>query len=161
MRYSQGFKESILKKVLPPENRSVAEVSRETGVAVWSIYQWKRDAREGRLEAAGGQLRPKDRNPGEKLRLVIEGNGLEEEQKGEWLREHGLHSEHLTLWEQELRDIVTDKDQKLRQELAETKKKLKEKERELARKEKALAEMAALLTLKKKADAIWGDDEED
>jgi transposase-like protein len=75
MRYSQGFKESILKKVLPPESRSVAEVSRETGVAVWSIYQWKRDAREGRLEAAGGELRPKDRNPGEKLRLVIEGNG--------------------------------------------------------------------------------------
>lgn len=42
---------------------------------------------------------------------------------------------------------MTDKDQKLRQELAETKKKLKEKERERARKEKALAEMAALLTL--------------
>ena len=64
------------------------------------------------------------------------------------------------MWEQELRDIVSDKEQKLRQELAETKKQLKEKERELARKEKALAEMAALLTLKKKADAIWGDDEE-
>ena len=56
---------------------------------------------------------------------------------------------------------MTDKVQKLRQELAETKKKLKEKERELRRKEKALAEMAALLTLKKKADAIWGGDEED
>lgn len=161
MRYSQGFKESILKKVLPPETRSVAEVSRETGVPAWSIYQWKREARNGKLGAAGAQLRPSDRNPAEKLRLVIEGNALEEEQQGEWLREHGLHSEHLRMWEQELRDIVSDKDQKLRQELADTKRKLKEKERELARKEKALAEMAALLTLKKKADAIWGDDEED
>ena len=33
MRYSQGFRESILKKELPPESRSVAEVSRETGIA--------------------------------------------------------------------------------------------------------------------------------
>ncbi|MDG7001141.1 MAG: transposase [Nitrososphaerota archaeon] len=56
---------------------------------------------------------------------------------------------------------MTDKDQKLRQELAETKKRLKETERELVRKEKALAEMAALMALKKKANAIWGDDEED
>jgi transposase-like protein len=144
VRYTKGFKESILKKVLPPESRSVVKVSRETGVAAWSIYQWKRAAREGKLEEAGGQLRPRDRNPGEKLRLLIEGNALEEEQRGEWLREHGLYSEHFTLWEQELRDIVTDKDQKLRQELAETKKKLKEKERELERKEKALAKMAAL-----------------
>ena len=161
MRYSQGFKESILKKVLPPESRTVAEISRETGVAAWTIYQWKRAAREGKLVGPGGEVRPDDRNPAEKLQLVIAGNALAEEQRGEWLREQGLHSEHLNLWEQELRDIVTDKDQKLRQELANTKKKLKETERELQRKEKALAEMAALLTLKKKADAIWGDAEED
>lgn len=161
MRYSQGFKGSILKKVLPPEGRSVAEVSRETGIAAWTIYQWKRAARDGKLADTGGELRPADRSPGEKLRLLLEGNGLEEEQRGAWLREHGLHSEHLNVWEQELRDIVIDKDQKLRQELAETKKKLKETERELARKEKALAEMAALMALKKKANAIWGDDAED
>ena len=161
MRYSQGFKESILKKVLPPEGRSVAEVSRETGIAAWTIYQWKRALRAGKLDGGGGELRPGHRNPAEKLRLLIEGNGLDEERRGEWLREQGLHSEHLTLWEQELRDIVTEKDQRLRQELAETKKKLKETERELQRKEKALAEVAALLALKKKANAIWGDDEED
>ena len=161
MRYSQGFKESVLKKVLPPENRPVSEVSQETGVGPWTIYQWKRAARDGKLADTGGELRPGDRSPGEKLRLLLEGNGIEEERRGAWLREHGLHSEHLNAWEQELRDIVIDKDQKLRQELAETKKKLKDTERELARKEKALAEMAALMALKKKANAIWGDDEED
>jgi hypothetical protein len=32
-------------------------------------------------------------------------------------------------------------------------------EKELRRKEKALAEVAALLVLKKKAQAIWGEDE--
>jgi len=34
-------------------------------------------------------------------------------------------------------------------------------EKELNRKEKALAEVAALLVLRKKAQAIWGDKEED
>ena len=34
-------------------------------------------------------------------------------------------------------------------------------ERELQRKEKALAEAAALLVLKKKAQAIWGDEDDD
>ena len=33
-------------------------------------------------------------------------------------------------------------------------------ERELRRKEKALAETAALLVLKKKAAAIWGDEDD-
>ena len=37
-------------------------------------------------------------------------------------------------------------------------KRIRELERELYRKEKALAETAALLVLKKKAQAIWGDE---
>lgn len=40
-------------------------------------------------------------------------------------------------------------------------KRVKELERELKRKEKALAETAALLVLRKKANAIWGKDEDE
>ncbi len=40
-------------------------------------------------------------------------------------------------------------------------KRIKELERDLQRKEKALAETAALLVLRKKAQAIWGDAEEE
>jgi len=38
-------------------------------------------------------------------------------------------------------------------------KRIKELERDLKRKEKALAKTAALLVLRKKAQAIWGDGE--
>jgi len=38
-------------------------------------------------------------------------------------------------------------------------KRIKELERDLKRKEKALAKAAALLVLRKKAQAIWGDGE--
>ena len=41
------------------------------------------------------------------------------------------------------------------------KKRIQELERELRRKDKALAETAALLVLRKKLNAYWGNDSED
>ena len=46
-------------------------------------------------------------------------------------------------------------------ELARERKRNKKLERELKRKDRALAETAALLVLSKKAQAIWGIEEED
>lgn len=50
---------------------------------------------------------------------------------------------------------------RLNRELKEAEKKNKQLARELDRKEKALAEAAALLVLRKKAEAIWGEPEEE
>ena len=47
-----------------------------------------------------------------------------------------------------------------KEEMRVAKRKIKALERELVRKEKALAETAALLVLKKKAQEIWGDKED-
>jgi len=46
---------------------------------------------------------------------------------------------------------------RLGQATKEEEKRIKDLERELARKDHALAETAALLVLRKKASAIWGD----
>jgi transposase len=43
--------------------------------------------------------------------------------------------------------------------LKEAKNRIKELERELHRKDKALAEMSALVVLKKKVELLWGDEE--
>lgn len=40
-RYSPERKEAILKKLLPPHNLTVAEVAREEGIAVQTLYQWR------------------------------------------------------------------------------------------------------------------------
>jgi len=160
MRYSNGFRQGIMKRVLPPASQSLREVSQEVGISEQTIRNWMEMAKNGRLGATDGEIAPGDRQASEKLKLVIESKGIESERMGEWLRGQGLHSEHIALWEQELVTIVTDKDDATKAENQRLKKKLKETERELARKEKALAELAALLALKKKAAAIWGDDEE-
>jgi len=161
MRYSKGFKISILKKILPPSEKSVPEVSKETGVSQQTIYNWLNLLKNGKLENDDSEVSPSDRNPKEKFRLLIEGKSIDQESLGAWLRENGLHSEHLNQFEQELRDIVSDQNEKYKEENKRLKKEKAALEKELRRKEKALAEMAALLTLKKKAEEIWGADEED
>ena len=106
-------------------------------------------------------ITPDQRNPGEKLALLLESKTLTDEQKGEWLRQHGLHSEHLPLWEQELTTTMNDKQANLNQENAALKKENKRLSRELARKEKALAEAAVLLTLKKKFRNLFASEDEE
>jgi len=150
MQYSSGMKAAILRRILPPQGESVLIVSKETGVSANTLYHWKKQAREGMLDLGSGEICPSDRNSGEKLTLLLESKSIGPEEKGEWLRSRGLHTEHLPLWEQELRELVTETEKKQCQENVELKRKNKELQRELNRKEKALAEMAALMTLKKK-----------
>lgn len=156
MKYSKRMKESALRKVLPPENRSVSDVAVEMGISEQAIYSWKRQAENGTMSLEGTGS-PRDTVQLERYNLLLESKSLKEEDLGAWLREKGLHSEHLTLWQQEIQDTLSNKDTVLMEENRRLKKEKKELERELRRKEKALAEMAALVTLKKKAEAIWGD----
>jgi transposase-like protein len=161
MKYSTGFRNTVIKKILPPENRSIAEVSKETGVSEQTIRNWLLRLKNDNLIPQEGEISPEQRSPSEKMSLILESRSLPSEEKGEWLRKNGIHSEHLVLWEQELRDQVNDRIGKDKEVIKELKKKNKDLEKELERKEKALAEMAALMVLKKKAEAIWGDDEDD
>jgi transposase len=160
MKYSRRIKESALRKILPPENRSVSDVSREMGISEQTIYNWKRQAKNGTL-FLDGTGSPVDTGQIERYNLLIESKAYAPDDLGTWLREKGIHSEHLTLWEQEIKDTLSNKDNQLKIENRKLKKEKKDLERELRRKEKALAEMAALVTLKKKADAFWGEDEDE
>jgi len=160
MKYSKRLKETALRKILPPENRGVSDVAREMGISEQTIYNWKKQAENGILfiEDTGSPLRTGQL---EQYNLILESKSISDDGLGEWLREKGLHSEHLNLWEQEIKDTLNNKDNKLKLENQKLKKEKKQLEKELHRKEKALAEMAALLTLKKKAEAIWGDGEDE
>jgi transposase-like protein len=99
-----------------------------------------------------------------KLAVVIETAGLNEEELAEYCRRKGLYVEQIRRWReaaiagtQTLRPLSTEERRDLQQE----RKKTRQLEKELRRKDKALAETAALLVLQKKAQAIWGDGEDD
>ncbi len=160
-RYSAQFRNTILKKMLPPESKMAAELSEEYGVSVSTILNWKSKMNNGTLQIDDGAQSNSRRQLTEKLSLLLESKTIPEDEFGSWLRDNGLHSEHLTVWEQEVRDSVTKGEKELREELRETKKQLKQHQKELNRKEKALAEMAAIIALQKKTKMLFQDREDD
>ena len=81
---------------------------------------------------------------------------------GIYCRKHGLFSHQLQQWKEEFMSQKTE--QKNTQQLSELKALKAENKllkQDLRRKEKALAKTAALLVLKKKADLIWRETEDD
>lgn len=160
MRYSLAFKQNAIRRLLPPNEESVRSVSKEIGVSENTIYIWLKKVRSGTLEK-DGEVAPHRRGLKEKLRLLLESKEINDENKGEWLRSNGLHSEHLHQYEQEIRETVVDKNEKQKEETKKLKQENKELKKELRRKDKALAEMAALMTLKKKWNEYLEGKEED
>lgn len=95
---------------------------------------------------------------------VVETAALSEAEKAEYCRRRGLYPEQIDQWRQACEQANDwEAEQSRRQDKAsrEHKRQAKALEKELKRKEAALAETAALLTLRKKAEAIWGDGEAD
>lgn len=97
--------------------------------------------------------------PEEKLSIVLEASSLSEGELGEFLRSKGLHASMLDEWRQQA--IAGLRGTPQTSKLQTDSKQVRELKRELERKDKALAETAALLVLKKKAQAIWGDEDDD
>jgi len=162
MKYSEGFKASIVKRTQDGSGRTIAQVAREVGLNPSTIRSWIKQIKHGTLSSDGSDtLTPNQRSPGEKLQLLLESQKLSEAAKGEWLRQQGLHSEHLTLWEQELVSMVQDKQSELKNENQALKKTNKQLQRELKKQEKALAELAILISLKKKYPTLFEDEEDD
>ena len=97
-----------------------------------------------------------------KLAVVIDTATLNEHELSIYCRERGLYVEQINQWRVaavsgQSKNHLSKKE---REEFAALKKRNRELEKELKRKEKALAEAAALLVLRKKAQAIWGDNED-
>ena len=99
----------------------------------------------------------------EKFAVVLEAAPLNATELAEYARRKGLYVEHIQAWTAACRQAngtLLERPEALREQTRLDKKRIQELERELRRKEKALAEAAALLVLRKKAQAIWGEDED-
>ncbi|MEI6848228.1 MAG: helix-turn-helix domain-containing protein [Chlorobiaceae bacterium] len=140
---------------MPPDARSIVEVSKETGINDQTIRNWIKKSASGILPDCSQESSPRFMTPKEKYQLVLEAGGIDNEQLSRFLRERGLHSEHLTIWDQEPREMIDKKNDKNDQELKALKKRSQELEKKLHRKEKALAEATALLLLKKSGMLLW------
>lgn len=152
-----------MSKLLPPLNRSVSEVSKEEGIACGTLYHWRDKARQ-KGNVVPGSKKTTEAWPAEaRLATVIEVASLSAAELSRYCRERGLYVEQVTSWRAaclEGQRSAQEQRGSDREELRVGKKRIRELERELHHKEKALAEVAALLVLRKKLNALWGSDDE-
>src|SRR3546814_1423290 len=90
---------------------------------------------------------------------VIQTAPMNEAERSAYCREHGLYPEQLEAWKQAFEAMDAGSTSADTAQLTAERKTSRKLAKELLRKERALAEAAALLTLSKKAQAIWGDGE--
>lgn len=157
--FPEDFQKSVVSKFLNRGSKTADSVSQDVGVSLSCIYGWTKKYGNVQTMTNKPGRKPNDRNSQEKLQLVIKYFSLPEEEKGKFLRENGLHSDHLEQWKRMLESGFDPKPKS--SSLAEDKKKIKDLEKEIRRKDKALAEAAALLILQKKANLLWGTDEDE
>lgn len=162
-RYSEERKSAVLKKLLPPLNRSVADVAREEGITDVTLYHWRKQARNRGEVVPGNKSLPDDWPAEARVAVVVETATLSAVELATYCREKGLYVDQVAAWRQACLDGQLMAGQRRTEERDQTradKKRIKELERELLRKDRALAETAALLVLRKKLNALWGSDDE-
>jgi transposase-like protein len=159
-QYSEEFKAGIIAKMLPPNNVSVPQLARETGIPKDTLYTWRIKHRKTQGEAttapASGQLSSE-----EKFAVVLQSASLNEVELGEYCRRKGLYPQQIKTWTHTCMQANRPAAPKVdRAKLKEQAQQIKQLDSELRRKEKALAEAAALLVLQKKVQALWEDPED-
>lgn len=164
MRYSPERKEAVLRKMMPPHNRSVTQLALEEGISEATLYNWRKQARSKGILMPDGDTGPEGWNARDKFAAVMESASLNEHEVAEYCRHKGIFPHQLEQWRKACED-ANDWDKKanikLKAEQKANRNRIKKLEKELHRKEKALAEAAVLLVLQKKVQAIWGDPEDE
>ena len=164
MNYSPELKEALLRRMLLPNNESISKISKEEGISEQTLRNWRDKARAEGIAAPGKDAIPDNWSTQDKFLIVVETASMNEADLAEYARKKGLYVEQIKAWRDACMNAnggVAKEAARLNKELKESEKERKKLEKELARKEKALAETAALLVLRKKAAAIWGDPEDE
>lgn len=166
--YSPEFRANAVSQIGKP-GQSVANLATELEVDPSLLSRWRKEAgiRSPMPKQKTGPTmeparRPQDWTSEQKLAVVLDAQGLAEEQLGGFLRQRGLHLATLGDWRATvLRGAKAELSGRSDKQPDASAKRIRELERELARKDKALAETAALLVLQKKFRALMEAEDDD
>lgn len=171
----------MVQRLSGPRAVSASALSEEVGVAQGTLSRWLKQAGTVGLRMSSAddekdkdtaassmsstERRPQDWTPEEKVALVLEAAAVPASDLGAFLRRKGVHEAQLDEWRKQVTENAVagmrSPGRADRKASAAEAQRIRMLERELKRKDKALAETAALLVLKKKAQAIWGDEDDD
>ncbi len=155
--YSTEYKEMMVKRMLSEGSVSVRDLVNETGVSRSTLYKWRNQYGLSDSDASkwSGEM---------KFAVLLETASLNESDLAAYCRVKGMYVEDLASWKVDAingysRHEIADAG--LKKDLQSMTKEASRLKKDLERKDKALAEAAALLILSKKANAIWGEFEEE
>ncbi len=139
-------------------------MSQKYGVTEGTLYAWRREALESGVAAPGDGRNAEAWTSKAKFAVVLETAPLAEAELGEYCRAKGLYPEQVRAWRSTCESAM-DPAAAVAGSMATARKgdqkRIRELEKDLRRKDRALAETAALLVLRKKAAAIWGEQEDE
>jgi transposase-like protein len=155
-----AVKEAAVRRYLSTEV-SYQELGRELGVDRTTVRGWVRLCQEEgsvvKKRSRGKARSTEQRSPEERLRLLLEGRNLGEEELGEFLRREGIREGDLERWEQDALGGLRESEPLGRLE----RRRHAAVKRKAKRQEKRLREAEALLELQKKVQALWAEEDDD
>ena len=158
--YPKELKESIIARMLPPNNISIPELVLETSIPKDTLYTWRSKARKDGTSSPSTATRGLSSE--QKFNIVLETASLNEIELGEYCRRKGLFPQMIEAWQTTCKQAHAPLAPKAdRTTIRTQKKEIKRLAVELKRKEKALAEAAVLLVLQKKVRSLWEDPEDE
>lgn len=161
---SSEAKAMIVNKALNRGDKSIESIAKDNNISDSTLYLWLKCCREnpGWPEKKNSLMDCSELTRTKQFNHLVNVAKLDEMSLGAYCRQNGLYSHQLQQWKEGFMKMNEPKQQ------ANEKAKLKALKaendalkKELRRKDKALAEASALLVMKKKADLIWGKDEEE
>jgi transposase-like protein len=165
--YTKTFKIEAVKKVLSRTSHTTfKDIAKSLDLPRSTLYGWiqamkDRDLAQPLTGERFSEKKSCQWTSQERFDAVIDTARLSQEQISEYCRKKGIFPHHLEVWK---KDFIENSSSKKAPERTKEIKVLKEENKklnkELHRKEKALAEAAALLMLKKKAEDYWDLKEE-
>jgi len=169
--YNKAYRAMVVQKATGPNALPLEVLAEEFDASLASIYRWVKTAATVEPEFIEPDVetiylpklikmkRPQDWRPEDKLAAVLEAASLNDSKLGAFLRNKGLHEAHLQQWREQMLSGLKPIPVQNKKNASESKR-VRELEKDLRLKEKALAETAVLLVLKKKAQEIWGDEDD-
>ena len=96
--YSDEFKASIIAKMLPPNNVSVPELAKETGIPRDTLYSWRIKSRKQKSAGVSTKSRAAKLSSEDKFDIVVETASMNEAELSSYCRRKGLYPEQIAGW---------------------------------------------------------------
>ena len=104
--YSDEFKQMAVQKLFSPNSGGLNKTATDIGIAASTLFGWKK--KYGSSISMKKKDIPKSSanwSPEQKLQAIIETSSMSENELGEYLRKHGLHSTTLEEWKKALLSV--------------------------------------------------------